>query len=160
MIPKQLVKIAVQTSVDGLSGGSPERLFAVPVEGVHDQFEIHNSPFYAKGISYLDVVEAVDDEEAPGHLHYARTIQGGGHSTYRILIEKGQPSFPSWWERLEDTGCTYEFTEEGAHLLYAVDVPPKADIYTVYRILQEGEDLGVWTFDEGHCGHPLRGTNA
>jgi hypothetical protein len=50
--------------------------------------------------------------------------------------------------------CTYEFADEGSKLLYAVDVPPAANIFEVYQILEDGEGLSVWAFDEGHCGHP------
>jgi Domain of unknown function (DUF4265) len=55
---------------------------------------------------------------------------------------------------LEKDGCTFEGAREK---LLAVDVPPRADIYGVYALLQRGEDAGAWEFEEGHCGHPLQG---
>jgi uncharacterized protein DUF4265 len=62
-------------------------------------------------------------------------------------------AFRTAWERLQALGCTYE--QASSHLLL-VDVPPHADIYAVYVLLEEGENAGVWDFEEGHCGHPLR----
>ena len=59
--------------------------------------------------------------------------------------------FARCWAPLEDLGCTFE---EGTVL--AVDVPPSANIYDVYRLLDAGASAGAWDFEEGHCGHPLR----
>ena len=30
----------------------------------------------------------------------------------------------------------------------------RSDVFGVYRILQEGNEGGVWTFEEAHCGNP------
>jgi hypothetical protein len=38
----------------------------------------------------------------------------------------------------------------GRRLLYSVDVPPTADIYDVYDILEKGHHDGVWIFQTGH----------
>lgn len=35
----------------------------------------------------------------------------------------------------------------------SVDVPPPADMYAVYKALEEGESAGLWEFEEAHCGH-------
>ena len=37
--------------------------------------------------------------------------------------------------------------------LLAVDVPPDTDINVVYTLLDKGEKDGIWSFEEGHCGH-------
>ena len=55
-------------------------------------------------------------------------------------------------------GVSFSLTRSGSYEegdALAVDVPPKADIYEVYSLLEAGEQNGVWEFDEGHCGHPL-----
>lgn len=151
-----LVKVRFQTDPDGLSGGSPERLWAKRHAGDEAYFQLQNSPFFAKGISYLDVVEATESRDHEGEFEYRRTLSGSGHSTYRILVRRDSSSFAPWWERLATLGCTYEYAKEGAQLLYAVDVPPCANNYEVYGILEDGENHSVWGFDEGHCGHPVR----
>ena len=154
-----LVRIRFQTDTEGLSGGSPERLWAkqLPSGGAH--FELHSSPFYAKGVSYKDIIEAEGNPDCIGEFEYRRTLSSSGHSTYRILVPKNSRLFAPWWEKLAAFGCTYEFADEGAELLYAVDVPPAANIFAVYQILEDGERQSVWTFDEGHCGHSTKKSN-
>lgn len=77
-----------------------------------------------------------------------------GHSTYRMFVRHGlpTPTFLSHWKPLEALGCTFE----SAKSLLAIDVPAKADIYKVYKLLEAGESHGVWEFEEAHFGHPLR----
>ena len=149
-----LVRISFATNPGGLGGGSPERLWARRLPDEHALFELHNSPFYAKGVSFLDVVEAVEDGQNAGVLRYSRTRCSSGHSTYRLLVAKASEGFGKRWESLEELGCTYEFADEGENILYALDVPPNANIFEVYGILEKGEQDGAWHFDEGHCGHP------
>jgi len=80
-----------------------------------------------------------------------------GHSTYRIFLlgDNGLDSagFHEHWAPLERLGCSFE--RATAHL-FAVDVPPEADIHRVYELLETGEMARVWDFEEGHCGHSLR----
>lgn len=151
---KNYVRVSFETDSDGLGGGSPERLWAKRMSEAELCFQLQNSPFYAKGISYLDVVEASENLDCRGEFQYVKTIRPSGHSTYRLLVDAESAGFTQWWARLEQLGCTYEYSDEGEKLLYAVDVPESADVFQVYRILQAGENESVWLFDEGHCGHP------
>jgi hypothetical protein len=156
MSNENLVKIRFQTDPDGLGGGSPERLWAKRLSQSQNAFELHNSPFYAKGVSYLDVVEASEDSESKSAFEYLRTLSPSGHSTYRILVAKSSKEFADWWAKLSAFGCTHEYSDEGEKWLYAVDVPPAADIFAVYEVLNEGERQSIWLFDEGHCGHETK----
>jgi hypothetical protein len=61
--------------------------------------------------------------------------------------------FQRAWRPLQNLGCTYEV---GDRRLFAVDVPQDADIHHVYALLETGEADGIWDFEEGHCGHPVR----
>ena len=113
-------------------------------------YQLDNSPFFALGVSYQDVVSA---REEGGRLVFSHATARGGHSTYRVLLrEPGRARLDELWSPLRDEGCTYE---EGPGSLLSVDVPPGADIYRVYAILQAGEEAGAWTFEEGHCGHAV-----
>ena len=87
---------------------------------------------------------------------YASVIARSGRSTYRIAIEQETDQFWKWWNRLEGLGCTYESGAVRGMRLYAVDVPPDADIYSVYDILKQGQEQKVWFFEEGHVGHALK----
>jgi hypothetical protein len=115
------------------------------------RFRLRNVPFYAFGVSVEDVVFAKPSE---GIFEFESVSIRGGHSTYRIIAkETARPdALRQKWQQLERLGCTYE---QGAGRLMAVDVPPRAEIYEVYSVLEEGEREGIWDFEEGHCGHPV-----
>lgn len=123
-------------------------------------YKILNSPFFTRGVSYLDIVRA-----APGadgvRLEFAGVLDHAGHSTYMVLVSPTCSALATYWKRLEAMGCTYESTtidtSAGKKILYSIDVPDTADVYVVYAILEEGERNDVWTFQEGHVGHKLRG---
>ena len=146
-----LVKITFHLEPSAWHGSSTESLWADLVGP--DQYRLRNVPFYAFDVSYDDVVETV--EEA-GQLVFAIVIRRGGHSTYRLLVNKPHSDrFESFWKPLAECGCTYE---EGHRPLLAVDVPAEADIFEVYRRLEEGQLAEAWSFEEGHCGHQLKPT--
>jgi hypothetical protein len=131
-------------------GHSTESVWAEKV--TDNRFIIKNVPFYAKGIGYDDLVNTVIKE---GKNVFKSVYEGGGHSTYRIILSD-TASFNEFWQPLEKIGCTYE---KGEGNLYAIDVPPKTDIYKVYSLLQIGEDSNAWSFEEGQCGHTVQKPN-
>jgi hypothetical protein len=148
MMAPSSIRIVFALDPTAWHGTSTERLWADPVGD--RRFRIRNTPFFAFGVSYEDIIFAEDHEE---ELHFAGISIRGGHSTYRLWLigrDRNLPSFQKYWEPLEKLGCSYE---EGPVL--AVDVPPNADIYIVYRLLESGTTAGVWDFEEGHCGHLL-----
>jgi hypothetical protein len=158
----ELQKIRFYINPAEWHGRPSETLWAEPVEkGASCAiFRLRNSPFFAEGVSFLDMVSAKPDRDGDG-LEYAGVIERSGHSTYLILVHADSADFAKSWKVLEDLGCSYESktveTKGGEKILYAVDVPPEANIYVVYEILSEGERNGVWTFQEGHVGHKLKG---
>ena len=117
-----------------------------------EQYRIANVPFYFYDLSVEDIVTATPIN---GVLTFTRITSRGGHSTYRFLLSEGltvkHPKFLRYWKKLRDQGCTYE----SGRRWVAIDVPPKADIYKVYAALEEGEEDGVWSFEEAHCGHTV-----
>ena len=131
-------------------GHAVETFWAAPLG--KGRFQLRNVPFYAKGLSYNDTVSAQHSE---GRLVFTGLVARGGHSTYRVVLS--DPPKEMWrrfWSRLQELGCTYE---RGTEHLVAIDVPPEANIHSVYRILEEGEKAAVWDFEEGHCGHAVDG---
>ena len=141
--------MVVRLGVSDWHDHQAESLWAEPLaEGV---FRIANIPFYADGLSYGDIV-AVHERE--GEKLITGVTRRGGHSTYRLfLTETGlTDTWLSHWLPLEDVGCTYE---RATKRLLGVDVPPEANIHVAYRLLDAGEQADIWSFQEGHCGHPL-----
>jgi hypothetical protein len=143
--------------------GTPgERLWAEYVGDTPDgrALRLDNSPFFTRGVSFLDIVAATKTEY--NDYKFERVLDRSGHSTYMLLVPPDSKPFKAFWTRLESLGCTYESAtitiSLGERILYSVDVPPTADIYAVYEILEEGEQSNVWIFQEGHVGHQLKAT--
>ena len=144
----KLVKVAFPLEATSWHGVATETMWAETVG--ENLYRLRNSPFYAFGVSAEDVVSA---KLGGGLLIFSDVVQRSYHSTYRVfrLPQASDKSFRSYWEQLEELGCTYE--QGDPEKLFAIDVPPQADIYSVYDVLERGEASEVWGFEEGHCGH-------
>lgn len=118
-----------------------------------NSYRVDNIPFYVYGISFDDVVRA---GERDGRLVFEAVLSHGGHSTFRVLIkdEAGyeSPAFNSRRRSLEQLGCSFEVAKRR---WISIDVPPNCDVFAVYRVLEQGEEQDVWTFEEAHCGHEV-----
>jgi hypothetical protein len=147
-----LVKVLFTLDSDEWHGFQSETVWAEQIS--KDRCRIRNTPFYVKGVNFEDIVFVKNED---GNFRFVSVSIYGGHSTYRILLNRdvAKDLFQKYWAPLESLGCTYE-SSEGGLILLAVDVPPQADIYKVYALLERGELNGIWSFEEGHCGHPLR----
>lgn len=142
-----LVKVTIDLGNDVYA---VESLWAEPLG--NRLYRLRNVPILAYGYSEDDVVNAT---EIDGSLVVGGIADRSGHSTYRIFLP--QPTddlaFASLWEALGRLGCTYERANSR---VIGIDVPPEADVYAVYAVLEEGEQAKRWSFEEGHCGHKLR----
>lgn len=136
---------------DQALGVEAENLWAAALGS--NEYRIDNIPFYVYGISLNDVVRA---EETKSRLVFGEVVSRSGHSTYRVLIRDSaginSASFKGRWRALEELGCTCEIAKRR---WVAIDVPPEADVFSIYRFLEAGEEQGIWTFEEGHCGHQV-----
>jgi hypothetical protein len=148
----KLTKIRFALSAeDQAAGVEAENLWAATLED--RRYRIDNVPFYVYGISLDDVVRA---EEIDGRLVFREVVSRSGHSTYRVLVKDSagvsSAGFTRLWLALEELGCGREIA---SRRWIAIDVPPTTNVFSVYRILESGEEQGVWSFDEGHCGHKV-----
>jgi Domain of unknown function (DUF4265) len=125
------------------------------VQGLSDRtLLLRNSPFFAKGLSNLNVVDAkVENNE----LVFAGVRSKGGHSTYRLMVGNAvsDTRFQERWKELAALGCTYESFSGVDLKLYTVDVPPASNVEAIYVVLQAGERNGIWDFEEGHFAGPV-----
>lgn len=145
---KGLVKVTLPLDPGAWHESATETLWAEPIGP--GQYRLENSPFFAFGNSYRDVILARPD--GPKML-FVETFSRSGHSTYRIVPNPDRlAEFDDMWAPLQTYGCSFE---EGPQGLLAVDVPPEANIFDVYGALEAGERKGIWTFEEGHCGHAV-----
>jgi Domain of unknown function (DUF4265) len=158
-VTEQLVKIRFEVDPKDWHGHGGEFLWASPADSARGEFEVLNSPFYARGVSFKDVVKASPSGDGRT-FEFERVIRRSGHSTYRLLVEPGAPNFQTYWAMLEQRGCSYESgpidMNIGRRDHYSIDVPPSADIHEIYRLLEKGERDGVWDFEEGHAHLPQK----
>jgi hypothetical protein len=144
-----MVKIKIPLPPNDPSGGDAEWLWA-DAEG--DTFVLRNVPIFVKGLSYGDSVKAKIEDGVPVFDH---VVDRGGHSTYRIYAKSDRRS-PEVTNVLQTLERMHSDLEPATDKIVGVDVLPEADIYAVYKILDDAERAGVLEFQEGHCGHPLR----
>ena len=87
-----------------------------------------NTPWYAYGISWRDVVEASPD--ADGQLQFLRVISKGGNRTVRIRSEA--PFTDEWLGKVEALGASYE----GANRCYiGVNIPAETELSVITSFL-------------------------
>jgi hypothetical protein len=114
-------------------------------------FRLENIPFHAHGISFGDEFRV---KVADGRLFFDEVTRRGGHSTYRLRLPGGvtHEQFLKLWQPFAKEGCSFEGSSAGQQPLYALDIPRGVDVHAVYEKLAEGEDRGLWEFEEGHYG--------
>jgi Domain of unknown function (DUF4265) len=98
-----------------------------------DEYRLDNSPFWAYGVSWRDVVEARRDAE--GTLAFVRVVEKSGHRTVRLILDPPadrSPESQAVLDGLVPLGATYE----GMHPGYlAIDVPPEVTLERVVAYL-------------------------
>lgn len=134
------------------AGENVETLWAERVGA--DRFRLQNSPFWAYGVSWLDVVQARPD--ATGMLAMTDVVEKSGHRTLRVFLDappNESPRDAAILQGVNALGCTYE----GMTSRYvAVDVPPGIELAGVAAYLTQNraqwEHAGP-TFEDIH-GNP------
>ena len=94
-------KVYFQFGANEWHGHDSESVWAEHVGG--DKYKIMNSLFFAKGVSFEDVILA---KEKDGRLIFDKKIISAGHSTYRILIKSADVPNPFhiYWKPIEKLG--------------------------------------------------------
>src|SRR4051794_27214440 len=102
----ELTKIFFRLDPSDWHGYPGETLWAEPVVGTDasSAFRLRNTPMFVRGVSFLDVVRAIERTDGEG-LEFAGVIDHSGHSTYMILSPPTCPSFEEYWQRLQNIGC-------------------------------------------------------
>ena len=127
MAPEGMVKVELHGP-----DGEVETLWATPV--APDQYQLENSPFFAYGVSWLDIVEAhrTGDGEFPV---FTRVVQPSGHRTLRLILKPGADkaaASQAVLDRLNALGASYE----GYNSRYlAIDIPPRVALAPITEYL-------------------------
>jgi hypothetical protein len=101
-----------------------------------DNYKLDNSPFYAYGVSWEDIVSAPFSSDE-GHPTFERVVSKSGNRTVRVMfetaVETGNES-DRLLQGLVALGCSYE----GANRKYvSVNVPPGIELDVVRNYLTE-----------------------
>jgi hypothetical protein len=146
--PKGLDKVIVPLGQDAWHGFAEEAMWAKKVGD--ELYELHNTPFFAKGLAFLDVVTV---RQKDGRLVVINTSTPSRRSTYRALVQQDapQPQVGQALAKLAALGCTYESYEDVKWTLYAFDIPASA-VDAAYKTLDAAEKQGLLDFEEGHFG--------
>ena len=124
-------------------GTNGESMWARPLGD--NLYELHNSPFYAYDLNYLDVVFALSDDPSMKPL-VLRIERRSGHRTLRVILLPATPPL----ERtrilalLNESGATYENANSR---LYSLDVRPDKSYDLVCEKLLELETAGLLEYE-------------
>ncbi|MEU6505505.1 DUF4265 domain-containing protein [Streptomyces sp. NPDC046942] len=108
---------------------SVERLWGEKTK-VKYEIRLLNTPFFARGVAYGDLIQVRPDHERR-ELVFEKFTSESGHSTVRIILidSEARGGIES---KLREAGCSWESAEQFAPLL-AVNIPPEVE----YRELRE-----------------------
>jgi len=136
-----LVKVLVEIPNHWAKSG--ESIWAKPLAS--DLYEIHNTPFYAYGLNYLDVVHAKSDDPKKKPV-VTRLERRSGRRTLRVLfedfVERSQRLLIL--KRLDQHGVTWEGSE---YRLFALDIPPDGNYQAVCDLLWAWEQDGLLQYE-------------
>lgn len=116
-----------------------ETLWAYEVED--GLYSLDNVPFFARGVSWGDVVSvALNGDE----LHFKEVIRPSAHSVLRVIVHN-HSDVDEVHESLQRMNCN----TEQSHIpsLLAVDVPPSVNLKEVRAFLDNGEEEGRWEYE-------------
>lgn len=147
-----LVHVVFPLEVDA-SGWPPvsvERVWAEPLGG--DRYRIDNAPWFATGVAAGDVVRAVPPEPGSWPV-FVESIEWSGNCTIRVIPLEGG-ALAGDLRAVLDAFAPFGVTGEGAGRwpIVSLTVPAEADIAAVKRLLDEGERVGTWSYEEGCVG--------
>lgn len=139
-----LVKVIFDLPEPDMGVGG-ERLWAAPVG--ENLYELRNSPWHARSVNWLDVVEAVpaNDQEWP---KFVRVHRRSGHRTIHVyILDAGQSRKQQILDECNRLGSTYE---EAFGRMYALDFAPGIEIDPTIQLLErlKAEDLADWRIND------------
>lgn len=146
------VKITLPLNSAEWHGHETETLWASPLSKY--QYQIQNVPFFAKGVSRFDVVNAIAGVDG---LVFKSVAKGSGHSTVRLVSEASPDSMAFLAKavsELQSAGCALEKGSVSDVTVYAVDVPPNVDFDQIVASLEKWSTSGYCDWEMGNDEHP------
>ena len=138
---ESLIKVHIDLPNHWATGG--ESLWALSLRD--DLYEIRNSPFYAYGINWGDIVRAHSDDPTL-KPEVRELIQTSGNKTLRVFFDKDldQEQPDDILSSLKDLDLSWERAD---HRYVAIDVHPEADYQEVCDDLMVLERRGLLAYE-------------
>ena len=114
-----------------------ETLWATPVEP--NLYQLENSPFFAHGVSWGDIVEARFAKDKI--LEYVRCVRKSGNRTLRAIfrdLQTADAAAEAVLSELRKLGCSYEGMQPR---MISVNVPPEVDLGVIVAFLKQQSGL-------------------
>jgi len=128
-----------------------EQLLAWPLRESERCFRLESIPFFVKGISRGDIVEAKVSENSEVQqgefFEFERIVERGGHNTYRILLNEKDAGLTR--QELLAKGLALEIEDDD---FFAIDVPPELDQKEIDKFLISEAESGRWGLQDGFVG--------
>jgi hypothetical protein len=100
-------------------------------------------PFYVKSVACRDVIATRLD--ADGNLEFARVVERGGYSVYRVWLHDASLK-AGLTDALLQMGAVVEHDDN----LIALGVPPEADGNAILNYLVDGRHRDDWGLQDGY----------
>jgi len=139
-----LVKVHFDLAQPDMGIGG-ESLWAFPA-GVN-LYELRNSPWHARNVNWLDVVEAIprNENEWP---EFVRVHKRSGHRTIHVyILDAGKGRTKEILDNFNRLGSTYEGMDDR---MYALDFKSGIDVTPTIEYLEslKAQDAADWRINE------------
>jgi hypothetical protein len=118
-----------------------------------ENYIIDNIPFVAKRVSLGDTIKVEYDADDKA-FYFDDFVSVSGNTTVRLYFDDAN-SIEDVRRKLNEQGCDGEIFL--ARKILAVNVPSKIDYRPIKKFLDEGEQQGLWTYEESCLAHNLNG---
>lgn len=126
-----------------------------------DTARLLNSPFYVKGIAYLDEVRvkkaevpagASESDVSPDFVEFDSVVSRAGHGTVRVILvlDEALDEAEQVVADMNKMGCTWESSGDAV----SIDIPPEADQHAIMKRLDAVADKNGVYVDVGFLAKP------
>ncbi len=141
------VMFRLQKDEDGYPSDDWESLWAYEVEP--GLYSIDNVPFFARGVSWEDVVSV---DRVGSELHFKEVVRPSGHSVLRVIVHNNSGA-DEVHESLNQMGCDTE--QSHIPCLISVDIPPSVELREILNFLDKGKADDRWGYQTASIRHSL-----
>lgn len=108
-------------------------------------YQIRNTPFYAYGLNFLDIVIAVAESEdlKPEIL---KVVERSGHQTIRVFFDSEIPQ-PDRIRLLKSLNTIHTFFEQLSDSFFALDIQPEINYLEIRSILDNWNNQNILDYE-------------